>query len=196
MKKIKINKRVITIATYTIAILSAISFAIYPKTNAIFKKDNENALAYTSNLEMTYQGTFQPVLNEKDSTLNIARIRLTLPRDDRYNELLEKYVIKAVSSTPLNETTPETVCSIVPSTKSGNLFIAEDKDQTITFTNTENGVIEIECNVEANKLHNENIKVLIKFYEKVGFSLEGEAKDHLFLRGAYRSLRWYAIFSQ
>ena len=53
MKKLKLNKKIITIATYTIAILSAIGFAIYPETNAIFKKDNEKALAYISSLDNT-----------------------------------------------------------------------------------------------------------------------------------------------
>jgi hypothetical protein len=165
MKKLKLNKKIITIATYTIAILSAIGFAIYPETNAIFKKDNEKALAYISSLDNTYTGTIKPVLNREASTLNVARITLTLPRDDRYIKEGEKYVIEAVSSTPYNTSNPETVCSIVPNTKSSNLKI--DADNNITFTNTENGVIDIECNVEANKLNSENLKVLIKYYEKV-----------------------------
>ena len=90
MKKLKLNKKIITIATYTIAILSTIGFAIYPETNAIFKKDNEKALAYISSLDNTYTGTIKPVLNREASTLNVARITLTLPRDDRYIKEGEK----------------------------------------------------------------------------------------------------------
>ena len=59
MKKLKINRRVITIATYTIAILSAICFAIYPETNAIFKKDNDKAIGYFSILDNTFVVIFQ-----------------------------------------------------------------------------------------------------------------------------------------
>lgn len=33
----------------------------------------------------------------------------------------------------------------------------------------------------------------IRFYEKMGFHYEGESVDHLFLRGSYESLKWYAI---
>lgn len=165
MKKLKINKKIIPVATYTIAILSAIGFAIYPETNAIFKKDNEKALAYTSSLDDTYKGTFSPLLNRESSTLNMARITLTLPRDDRYTDEGEKYIIEAISNTPLNTSNPKTVCSIVPSSKSANLIV--DTDNNITFTNSENGTIDIECNVEANKLNNEDLNISIKYYEKV-----------------------------
>lgn len=165
MKKLKINKKIIPVATYTIAILSAIGFAIYPETNAIFKKDNEKALAYTSSLDDTYKGTFSPLLNRESSTLNMARITLTLPRDDRYTDEGEKYIIEAISNTPLNTSNPSTVCSIVPSSKSANLIV--DTDNNITFTNSENGTIDIECNVEANKLNNEDLNISIKYYEKV-----------------------------
>ena len=33
----------------------------------------------------------------------------------------------------------------------------------------------------------------VRFYEKTGFIYEGESKNCLFLRGKYRSLRWYRI---
>lgn len=178
MKKLKINKRIIPIVTYTIAIISAIGFAIYPETNAIFKKDNEKALAYTSSLDDTYKGTFSPVLNRESSTLNMARITLTLPRDNRYVLEGEKYIIEAISNTPLNASNPKTVCSIVPNSKSANLVI--DADNNITFTNTENGTIDIECNVEPNKINSEDLNISIKYYEKV---LEEE--KFLFKKGSF-----------
>lgn len=33
----------------------------------------------------------------------------------------------------------------------------------------------------------------IRFYEKCGFQFEGEFKDDLFLRGEWKTLRWYAM---
>lgn len=41
----------------------------------------------------------------------------------------------------------------------------------------------------------DNIRA-IKFYEKIGFQLEGEFKEHLYLRDKYYSLKWYAITKQ
>lgn len=36
----------------------------------------------------------------------------------------------------------------------------------------------------------------IHLYEKCGFSLEGEFRNHLFLRGEYRTLKWYGILKE
>lgn len=33
----------------------------------------------------------------------------------------------------------------------------------------------------------------IKFYEKMGFILEGEFMEHLYIKGVYHNLKWYAI---
>lgn len=38
----------------------------------------------------------------------------------------------------------------------------------------------------------ENIRAN-KFYEKIGFSYEGVFKEHLFINGRYRNLKWYAM---
>lgn len=35
----------------------------------------------------------------------------------------------------------------------------------------------------------------IRFYEKFGFTYEGEFKDHIFIGNEFRTLKWYAIFS-
>ncbi|ADZ85481.1 GNAT family N-acetyltransferase [Cellulosilyticum lentocellum] len=51
--------------------------------------------------------------------------------------------------------------------------------------------------VKINKVYlnvlSDNIRA-IKFYEKLGFSFEGEFKDHLFINGKYKSIKWYGIF--
>jgi len=170
MKKLKINRRVITIATYTIAILSAICFAIYPETNAIFKKDNDKALAYISSLDNTYVGIFQEErmnLNRPASTIDLARITLTIPRDKRYGN--ENYIIEAISLSPNSTTNKETVCKVLPNTKSNNLRV--DANQNISFTNNEDGMIDIECDVSANKettnTKPDDILIKIKYYEAV-----------------------------
>ncbi len=36
----------------------------------------------------------------------------------------------------------------------------------------------------------------IKFYEKFGFSFEGEFKAHLCLKGEFKNLKWYAILKE
>ena len=36
-------------------------------------------------------------------------------------------------------------------------------------------------------------QVAIKLYEKCGFVYEGEFRKHLFIRGEYKSLKWYAM---
>lgn len=36
-------------------------------------------------------------------------------------------------------------------------------------------------------------KRAIHLYEKCGFAYEGEFRKHLFLRGEYKSLRWYSV---
>ena len=170
MKKLKINRRVITIATYTIAILSAICFAIYPETNAIFKKDNDKALAYISSLDNTYVGIFQKErmnLNRPASTIDLARITLTIPRDKRYGN--ENYIIEAISLSPNSTTNKETVCKVLPNTKSNNLRV--DAEQNISFTNNADGMIDIECDVSANKettnTKPDDILIKIKYYEAV-----------------------------
>ena len=33
----------------------------------------------------------------------------------------------------------------------------------------------------------------IRLYEKIGFIYEGQFRNHLFLRGEYKSLRWYSM---
>lgn len=35
----------------------------------------------------------------------------------------------------------------------------------------------------------------IRFYEKFGFSYEGEFKSHICINGEFKTLKWYAIFS-
>lgn len=39
----------------------------------------------------------------------------------------------------------------------------------------------------------ENVRA-IKFYNKVGFQLEGEAKEHILIKNELKDLRWYAIY--
>lgn len=39
-------------------------------------------------------------------------------------------------------------------------------------------------------------KRAIHFYEKCGFVYEGEFRDHLFLRGDYKSLKWYGMLKE
>lgn len=39
-------------------------------------------------------------------------------------------------------------------------------------------------------------KRAIKLYEKSGFIYEGEAREHLYLRGCFRSLKWYSILAE
>jgi RimJ/RimL family protein N-acetyltransferase len=52
---------------------------------------------------------------------------------------------------------------------------------------------------EEFKLHKVYLNVLtdnaraVRFYEKSGFIFEGEFKEHLFIRDAYRDLRWYKM---
>lgn len=36
----------------------------------------------------------------------------------------------------------------------------------------------------------------ICLYEKIGFIYEGEARKHLYLRGEYRTLKWYSILKE
>lgn len=51
--------------------------------------------------------------------------------------------------------------------------------------------------IRLNKVYlnvlSDNIRA-IKFYEKLGFRFEGEFKDHLFIKGQYKSIKWYSIF--
>lgn len=39
-------------------------------------------------------------------------------------------------------------------------------------------------------------KRAIRFYEKCGFACEGESREHVYLRGEYRSLMWYAMLKE
>ena len=41
----------------------------------------------------------------------------------------------------------------------------------------------------------DNIRA-VRLYEKIGFKREGEFRRHLFLRGGYRDLSWYAILKE
>lgn len=41
----------------------------------------------------------------------------------------------------------------------------------------------------------DNIRA-IKFYEKCGFKYEGEFRQHLYLNGEYKNLRWYGILKE
>lgn len=49
------------------------------------------------------------------------------------------------------------------------------------------------------RLHKVYLNVLsdntraVKFYEKSGFILEGEFKEHLWIRNGYRNLKWYGL---
>lgn len=51
------------------------------------------------------------------------------------------------------------------------------------------------------KLHKVYLNVLIDntravtFYEKFGFTLEGESKDHFFINGCFKSIKWYSILN-
>lgn len=36
-------------------------------------------------------------------------------------------------------------------------------------------------------------KVAIQLYEKIGFVYEGQFRNHLFLRGEYKTLKWYSM---
>lgn len=52
---------------------------------------------------------------------------------------------------------------------------------------------------EELRLHKVYLNVLsdneraIKFYNKMGFEYEGEFKDHLYIDGKFRNIKWYAI---
>lgn len=52
------------------------------------------------------------------------------------------------------------------------------------------GLVRIYLNVLS-----ENISA-IHLYEKCGFTLEGEFRNHLFLRGKYRTLKWYGLLKE
>lgn len=41
----------------------------------------------------------------------------------------------------------------------------------------------------------DNIRA-IRFYEKNGFTYEGEFRKHLFLQGEYKSLKWYGVLKE
>ena len=42
----------------------------------------------------------------------------------------------------------------------------------------------------------ESNEAAIQLYERCGFVFEGEFRDHLFLRGEYETLKWYAILER
>jgi len=177
MHKIKLNEKTIKTATYVIAILFAIVFAIYPETNSIFIKNNDKSLVYKSNLaDKTLSDVELGVaLNENDSTIDTMRLNLTIARDQKYKDENEYYIIEGFSSLSNNETV---VCKVVPNSKDPNLdVVKETVDRNtiykISFNNTsstipEVGTIDIECDVTKNIAQKENIEVLVKVYEAIG----------------------------
>ncbi|MHC1749543.1 MAG: GNAT family N-acetyltransferase [Cellulosilyticaceae bacterium] len=52
------------------------------------------------------------------------------------------------------------------------------------------------------KLHKVYLNVLenniraIKFYEKFGFKLEGQFREHIFARGTFSTIKWYSIIKE
>lgn len=172
----KLDKRSKKTAIYTVAVLFAIVFAIYPRTNSFFKKDNDNSLVFNSNFNKTMsEYELGVALNKSASDIDTIHITLTLTRDQKYKNENEHYIIEGFSSLSNSETI---TCKVVPNSKSDNLDITEentgkDKIYNISFNSTsasipETGSIDISCDVKKNINQKEDINVLIKVYEAVG----------------------------
>lgn len=172
----KLDKRTKKTAVYTVAVLFAIIFAIYPATNSFFKKDNDNSLVFNSNFNKTISDYELGVaLNKSASDIDTIHITLTLTRDQKYKNENEHYIIEGFSSLSNSETV---TCKVVPNSKSDNLDITaentgKDKIYNISFNSTsasvpETGSIDISCDVRKNIGQKEDINVLIKVYEAVG----------------------------
>lgn len=178
MKKLKINKRTVTVAAYTIAILSAISFAIYPGTNAIFKKDNNEALAYETNLKDVYKNSIINPDNKKLIDLVDFENEKTTPTNAIFGI---PFIIDAENNGiyRISMENSNSVCTIADATPK-NLILKEiensnPKDYYLTPINNTvtSGTVYMSCPVDINDT-NYKIKLYEHVENEVGEEVEVE----------------------
>lgn len=162
LEKRTINKKSVRPIIYAIVALFAISFATYPSTNSLFKKENDNSLVYNSNLEETFKGELSLTLNPKSSTHEEISLTININRDKRYISENDSYILEGIST--LNN--EEVSCSIEPSSRSANLNVTNN---IITFKNknSESGTIDLKCNIKKNIDQKAPIDILVNLYESV-----------------------------
>lgn len=168
MSKLKFNKINIRIAIYTIVMLIAISLASYPKTNALLKKDEDNALTYIAYVKDVYKKDIIKIPSKLDdfvdfsnklTTENNAVFGITFTPDQ---ENLGKYRITMANS---NNT-----CKVIKSNKQSNVTLTKIENSKIEdyYLNVTNPEKNAKIYVSCPGVSSTDTKYEIKLYEQVG----------------------------
>lgn len=168
MKKIKLNKKIVLTAITTILVLGNINFTIVSKTNSLFKKEFDDALAFNSDLKNIKKSDIITI--EKDMTepnIDNLILKVTFKRDsenakDSNKKDFYNFIVPTSSEDNTN------ICSVV---KVGNNlnYNGDTKDINFKTGTSENasGEVYLSCPTKDENSIGRDYDFKIKLYEHI-----------------------------
>lgn len=168
MKKIKLNKKIVLTAITTILVLGNINFTVVSKTNSLFRKEFDDALAFNSDLKNIKKSDIITI--EKDMTEpNIDNIilKVTFKRDsENAKDSNKKDFYNFIVPTSSEDNT--SICSVV---KVGNNlnYNGDTKDINFKTGTSENasGEVYLSCPTKDENSIGRDYDFKIKLYEHI-----------------------------
>lgn len=159
------------------------------------KKDADGMLEWMHDPEIQENFRFDASKKSKEDVLefiNNSRIEMIAGKDIHYaiaddlDEYLGTISLKDVDAEARNA---EYAISLRKKAQ-GRGIAAEATEELLRLAFDEYGLERVYLNVLAEN------KKAIHLYEKCGFVYEGEFRKHLFLKGEFRTLKWYGILRE
>ena len=159
------------------------------------EKDAEGMLEWMHDPEIQKNFRFSSKCKKKEDVLEFIREAEEEPVDgksihlaivDENDEYLGTISLKNVDLESANAEFDISLRHIVQ----GKVIGTEATKQLLNLAFNKFGLERVYLNVLSEN------KKAIYLYEKCGFNYEGEFRKHLFLRGEYKSLRWYSILRE
>lgn len=165
------------------------------KLRRLEEKDAENMLEWMNDPDIQKNFRFPAKRRDREQVLQFIRNAETRPIDgksihfaivDEYDEYMGTISLKEVDMTARNA---EYAISLRKKAQGRGIGSAATKE-ILRLAFEEFGLQRVYLNVLSGNSR------AIALYEKCGFVYEGEFRNHLFLRGEYQSLKWYAMLKE
>lgn len=165
------------------------------KLRKLERKDAEGMLEWMRDSEIQKAFRFQAEKKDRNSILNFIEHADIILRDgkdihyaivDGNDEYLGTISLKNIDMT--NKNAEYAICLRRKAQGKGIAAVATENVLKLAFG--EYGLERIYLNVF------EDNERAIRMYERIGFIYEGMSRKHLFLRGEYKTLKWYSMLKE